>query len=162
MWTLQVAIQRLRERLSHALGQQAAAPAAPTHVRRAYPQQPATAQPLPQHSFTPIQPAMVPRPAAAAPVPVPTPAASAPAQPQYYQPVCMLNKFLLLWFSSDLCETCITMSFYQEASGFTQFCFWGFMGQTYILTTSTDMCPCWSVTCCCSHVIGRVFILARV
>lgn len=108
MWTLQVAIQRLRERLSHALGQQAAAPAAPTHVRRAYPQQPATAQPLPQHSFTPIQPAMVPRPAAAAPVPVPTPAASAPAQPQYYQPVCILNKFLLLWFSSDLCETCIT------------------------------------------------------
>ncbi|CAG05283.1 unnamed protein product [Tetraodon nigroviridis] len=43
----QVAIQRLRERLSRALGQQAAAPAASTHVRRAHPQQPATAQPLP-------------------------------------------------------------------------------------------------------------------
>ncbi|XP_056874425.1 protein transport protein Sec31A isoform X4 [Takifugu flavidus] len=82
--TNQVAIQQLRERLSRALGQQAAAPSASTHVRKA---QPATAQPLPQHSFTPIQPAMVPRPAAPAPVPVPTPAASAPAHPQYYQPV---------------------------------------------------------------------------
>lgn len=91
MWTLQVAIQRLRERLSRALGQQPAVPAASTHIPRVHPQQPATAQPLPQHSFTPIQPAMVPRPAAAAPVPVPTPAASAPAQPQYYQPVRILN-----------------------------------------------------------------------
>lgn len=97
MWTLQVAIQQLRERLSRALGQQAAAPAASAHVRKVHPQQPATAQPLPQHTFTPIQPAMVPRPAAPAPVPVPTPAASAPAHPQYYQPVRTLNysKFML-------------------------------------------------------------------
>lgn len=95
MCTLQVAIQRLRERLSRALGQQAAAPAAPTHVRRVHLQQPAAAQPLPQHPFTPVQPAMVPQPAAAAPVPVPNPAASEPAQPQYYQPVRMLNTFLL-------------------------------------------------------------------
>uniref|UniRef100_A0A674MM27 Protein transport protein Sec31A n=1 Tax=Takifugu rubripes TaxID=31033 RepID=A0A674MM27_TAKRU len=99
--TNQVAIQQLRERLSRALGQQAAAPSASTHVRKA---QPATAQPLPQHSFTPIQPAMVPRPAAPAPVPVPTPAASAPAHPQYYQPVRTLN-LCFSWFDVDLYET---------------------------------------------------------
>lgn len=104
MWTLQVAIQQLRERLSRALGQQAAAPAASTHVRKTTPQQHATAQPLPQHTFAPIQPAMVPRPAAAAPVPIPTPAASTPAQPQYYQPVRMLNYSKFIPFVVDLCE----------------------------------------------------------
>uniref|UniRef100_A0A8C9XHC4 Protein transport protein Sec31A n=1 Tax=Sander lucioperca TaxID=283035 RepID=A0A8C9XHC4_SANLU len=86
---------QLRDRLSRALGQQAAAvtaPAAPVQTQRAQPQPPAPtrtqhASALPQHTFTPIQPAMVPQPTAAAPVPMPTPAASAPAQPQYYQPV---------------------------------------------------------------------------
>lgn len=94
---MQVAVQRLRERLGRALGQQAAAPAASTHARGAHPRQPAAAQPQPrlQHTFTPIQPAMVPQAAAAAaPGPVPAPAASAPPQPQYYQPVRMLNTCL--------------------------------------------------------------------
>lgn len=117
---MQVAVQRLRERLGRALGQQAAAPAASTHARGAHPRQPAAAQPRPQHTFTPIQPAMVPQAAAAAPGPVPAPAASAPPQPQYYQPVRMLKTCLLFVFSSDLCETC-DLGFYQEASGFTQF-----------------------------------------
>ncbi|XP_035847740.1 protein transport protein Sec31A isoform X3 [Sander lucioperca] len=93
--TNQVSVQQLRDRLSRALGQQAAAvtaPAAPVQTQRAQPQPPAPtrtqhASALPQHTFTPIQPAMVPQPTAAAPVPMPTPAASAPAQPQYYQPV---------------------------------------------------------------------------
>uniref|UniRef100_A0A8D0CQU9 Protein transport protein Sec31A n=1 Tax=Sander lucioperca TaxID=283035 RepID=A0A8D0CQU9_SANLU len=92
--TNQVSVQQLRDRLSRALGQQAAAvtaPAAPVQTQRAQPQPPAPtrtqhASALPQHTFTPIQPAMVPQPTAAAPVPMPTPAASAPAQPQYYQP----------------------------------------------------------------------------
>lgn len=104
MWTTQVAVQRLRERLGRALGQQAAAPAASTHARGAHPRQPAAAQPQPQpqhqpqHTFTPIQPAMVPQAAAAAaPGPVPAPAASAPPQPQYYQPVRMLKTRLLFF-----------------------------------------------------------------
>ncbi|XP_022054024.2 protein transport protein Sec31A isoform X1 [Acanthochromis polyacanthus] len=85
--TNQVAIQQLRDRLSRALGQQAAAPA---QTQRAPTQQPAP-QPrpgsaLPHHPYTQIQPAMVPQPPPAAPMPMPTPA-SAPAQPQYYQPV---------------------------------------------------------------------------
>ncbi|XP_023152716.2 protein transport protein Sec31A isoform X5 [Amphiprion ocellaris] len=88
--TNQVAVQQLRDRLSRALGQQAAAPAAPVQIQRAPSQQPAPQlQPgsaLPHHPYTQVQPAMVPQPAAAAPVPMPTPA-SAPAQPQYYQPV---------------------------------------------------------------------------
>ncbi|XP_076614234.1 protein transport protein Sec31A isoform X2 [Chaetodon auriga] len=82
--TNQVAVQQLRDRLSRALGQQAAAP---VQTHRAQPQLPAQTQALPRHPFAPIQPAMVPQPPAAAPVPMPTPAASAPAQPQYYQPV---------------------------------------------------------------------------
>uniref|UniRef100_A0A3Q1G283 Protein transport protein Sec31A n=1 Tax=Acanthochromis polyacanthus TaxID=80966 RepID=A0A3Q1G283_9TELE len=85
--TNQVAVQQLRDRLSRALGQQAAAPA---QTQRAPTQQPAP-QPrpgsaLPHHPYTQIQPAMVPQPPPAAPMPMPTPA-SAPAQPQYYQPV---------------------------------------------------------------------------
>ncbi|XP_054875414.1 protein transport protein Sec31A isoform X6 [Amphiprion ocellaris] len=92
--TNQVAVQQLRDRLSRALGQQAAAPAAPVQIQRAPSQQPAPQlQPgsaLPHHPYTQVQPAMVPQPAAAAPVPMPTPA-SAPAQPQYYQPVEPLN-----------------------------------------------------------------------
>ncbi|XP_032395032.1 protein transport protein Sec31A isoform X3 [Etheostoma spectabile] len=91
--TNQVSVQQLRDRLSRALGQQAAtAPAAPVPIQRAQPQPRAPTQTQhasapPQHTFTPIQPAMVPQPTAAAPMPMPTPAASAPAQPQYYQPV---------------------------------------------------------------------------
>ncbi|XP_034751954.1 protein transport protein Sec31A isoform X4 [Etheostoma cragini] len=91
--TNQVSVQQLRDRLSRALGQQAApASAAPVPIQRAQPQPPAPTQTQhasarPQHTFTPIQPAMVPQPTAAAPVPMPKPAASAPAQPQYYQPV---------------------------------------------------------------------------
>lgn len=91
IWTSQVAIQHLRDRLSRALGQQAAAPGASVKAPRVLSQQPAMVpQALPRHPFTPVQPAMVPQPAAAAPVPIPTPASSAPAQPQYYQPVCSL------------------------------------------------------------------------
>ncbi|XP_044030836.1 protein transport protein Sec31A isoform X3 [Siniperca chuatsi] len=86
--TNQVAIQQLRDRLSWALGQQAVAPAAPVQTQRPQSRLPAATpaqhgSALPRHPFTPVQPAMVPQPAAAAPVP----AASAPAQPQYYQPV---------------------------------------------------------------------------
>ncbi|XP_071401587.1 protein transport protein Sec31A [Centroberyx affinis] len=87
--TNQVAVQQLRDRLSRALGQQAAAPAAPVQTQRAQAQRPAPqAQPtaaVPRLPFTPGQPAMVPQPTAA-PAPMPPPA-SAPAQPQYYQPV---------------------------------------------------------------------------
>ncbi|XP_074472832.1 protein transport protein Sec31A isoform X2 [Sebastes fasciatus] len=95
--TNQVSVQQLRDRLSRALGQQAApapAPAAPVQTQRAPSQPPAPTQTqhasaMPQHPFTPMQPAMVPRltAAAAPPVAMPTPAASAPPQPQYYQPV---------------------------------------------------------------------------
>uniref|UniRef100_A0AAQ5Z9E6 Protein transport protein Sec31A n=1 Tax=Amphiprion ocellaris TaxID=80972 RepID=A0AAQ5Z9E6_AMPOC len=92
--TNQVCNLNLRDRLSRALGQQAAAPAAPVQIQRAPSQQPAPQlQPgsaLPHHPYTQVQPAMVPQPAAAAPVPMPTPA-SAPAQPQYYQPVSYLQ-----------------------------------------------------------------------
>ncbi|KAK1883706.1 Protein transport protein Sec31A [Dissostichus eleginoides] len=92
--TNQVSVQQLRDRLSRALGQQAAAPAAPAalvQTQKVQSQPPAPTQPqpiLPRPLFTPVQPAMVPQPRAAAPpVAMPTPAASAPAQPQYYQPV---------------------------------------------------------------------------
>ncbi|XP_068430073.1 protein transport protein Sec31A [Clinocottus analis] len=91
----QVSVQQLRDRLSRALGQQAApapaapapAPAAPVQTQRAPAQPPAPTQTQPRYPFNPIQPAMAPQPTAAAPVAMPTPAASAPAQPQYYQPV---------------------------------------------------------------------------
>ncbi|XP_029921191.1 protein transport protein Sec31A isoform X2 [Myripristis murdjan] len=87
--TDQVAVQQLRDRLSRALGQQAAAPAAPVQTQKVQPQPPAPqaqhTTAMPRHPYTPAQPAMVPQPSAA-PVPMPTPA-SAPAQPQYYQPV---------------------------------------------------------------------------
>ncbi|XP_037608776.1 protein transport protein Sec31A isoform X4 [Sebastes umbrosus] len=95
--TNQVSVQQLRDRLSRALGQQAApapTPAAPVQTQRAPSQPPAPTQTqhasaMPRHPFTPMQPAMVPRltAAAAPPVAMPTPAASAPPQPQYYQPV---------------------------------------------------------------------------
>uniref|UniRef100_A0A3Q1AUR9 Protein transport protein Sec31A n=1 Tax=Amphiprion ocellaris TaxID=80972 RepID=A0A3Q1AUR9_AMPOC len=79
--TNQVAVQQLRDRLSRALGQQAAAPAAPVQIQRAPSQQPAPQlQPgsaLPHHPYTQVQPAMVPQPAAAAPVPMPTPVRAA-------------------------------------------------------------------------------------
>ncbi|KAK2818649.1 hypothetical protein Q5P01_024210 [Channa striata] len=88
--TNQVAVQQLRDRLSRALGQQLAAPAAPAQTRRAPTQLPSHqaqhGSALPRHPFTPFQPTMVPQATAAAPAPGPTPA-SAPAQPQYYQPV---------------------------------------------------------------------------
>ncbi|XP_029025368.1 protein transport protein Sec31A isoform X2 [Betta splendens] len=86
--TSQVAIQQLRLRLSRALGQQPAAPAAPAQTRRSQPQLPAPqhgSAPR-QHPFAPVQPAMVPPATAAAPVLAPT-SAPAPSQPQYYQPV---------------------------------------------------------------------------
>ncbi|KAE8285440.1 Protein transport protein Sec31A SEC31-like protein 1 SEC31-related protein A [Larimichthys crocea] len=91
--TNQVAVQQLRDRLSRALGQQAAAaaaaPAAPAQTHRAHPHQLPTAptQAVPRHPFPPMQPAMVPQPPAAAPVPMATPSAPAQPQPQYYQPV---------------------------------------------------------------------------
>ncbi|XP_058472566.1 protein transport protein Sec31A isoform X2 [Solea solea] len=89
--TNQVAVQQLRDRLSRALGQQAAAPAAPVQTQRVHTRLPAPrAQPssaLPRHPFTPLQPAMVPQPTAAAPVPMLTPAsAPVPAQQHFYQP----------------------------------------------------------------------------
>ncbi|KAM3874183.1 protein transport protein Sec31A [Diretmus argenteus] len=87
--TNQVAVQQLRDRLSRALGQKAAAPAAPVQTQRAQAPLPApqAQRPVavPRQPFTPGQPAMQPQPTAA-PVPGPAPA-SAPAQPQYYQPV---------------------------------------------------------------------------
>ncbi|TMS07976.1 Protein transport protein Sec31A [Larimichthys crocea] len=91
--TNQVAVQQLRDRLSRALGQQAAAaaaaPAAPAQTHRAHPHQLPTAptQAVPRHPFPPMQPAMVPQPPAAAPVSMATPSAPAQPQPQYYQPV---------------------------------------------------------------------------
>ncbi|KAJ4926533.1 hypothetical protein JOQ06_008706 [Pogonophryne albipinna] len=89
--TNQVSVQQLRDRLSRALGQQAAAPAALVQTQKVQSQHPAPTQPqptLPRPLFTPVRPAMVPQPRTAAPpVAMPTPAASAPAQPQYYQPV---------------------------------------------------------------------------
>ncbi|XP_068609478.1 protein transport protein Sec31A [Brachionichthys hirsutus] len=66
------AVQQLRDRLSRALGQQAAAPAA-ARSQRAPSQPPAPTQAPPRHPFAPVQPP------AAAPVPM--------ATPQYYQPV---------------------------------------------------------------------------
>ncbi|XP_042369845.1 protein transport protein Sec31A-like [Plectropomus leopardus] len=98
--TNQLAVQQLRDRLSRALGQRAAAPAAPVQPQRVQPAptqtRPAATAALPRHPFTPMQPAMVPQQPAAAPVPMPTPAASAPAPPQYYQPVrfsCFISNF---------------------------------------------------------------------
>lgn len=79
--TNQVCLQQLHERLSHALGKQAAVPLKP---QRALSQVP---NPQTQHvsaqsdrPYTPLQPTT----AAPAPVAAPT---SAPAPPQYYQPV---------------------------------------------------------------------------
>lgn len=151
MWTPQVAIQQLRERLSRALGQQAAAPAASTHVRKVHPQQPATAQPLPQHPFAPIQPTMVPRPAA--PTPTPTPAASAPAHPQYYQPVCTLHysKIMLfvVWCGSarNLC----LLSFHQDSYRFILRGLWDF---------GTDLVKS-DLLLSCSHFIGWISITSQ-
>ncbi|KAM4532331.1 protein transport protein Sec31A isoform 4-T4 [Fundulus diaphanus] len=87
--TNQAAAQQLRDRLIRALGQQAAPAlthraAAQLPSRPTQPTQPGSA--LPQPPFSPLQPAMVPHPAAGAPAPGPSPA-SAPSQPQYYQPV---------------------------------------------------------------------------
>ncbi|XP_075885809.1 protein transport protein Sec31A isoform X10 [Nelusetta ayraudi] len=89
--TNQVAIQQLRERLGRALGPQQAptpvTPAAPAQAQqhRTQPQPAAHTQPVVRHPFVPVQPAVVPQPAAAAPA---APAASVPAQPPlYYQPV---------------------------------------------------------------------------
>ncbi|CDQ89445.1 unnamed protein product [Oncorhynchus mykiss] len=73
--TEQVAVQQLRDRLSRALGQQAAAP-----VAQLPSPQPTAAQP--RQLFTPAQPSMVTQQPALAPVP-----AAATAPQQYYQPV---------------------------------------------------------------------------
>ncbi|KAM4532333.1 protein transport protein Sec31A isoform 6-T6 [Fundulus diaphanus] len=91
--TNQAAAQQLRDRLIRALGQQAAPAlthraAAQLPSRPTQPTQPGSA--LPQPPFSPLQPAMVPHPAAGAPAPGPSPA-SAPSQPQYYQPVEPMN-----------------------------------------------------------------------
>uniref|UniRef100_A0A667WXY8 Protein transport protein Sec31A n=1 Tax=Myripristis murdjan TaxID=586833 RepID=A0A667WXY8_9TELE len=57
---------QLRDRLSRALGQQAAAPAAPVQTQKVQPQPPAPqaqhTTAMPRHPYTPAQPAMVPQP----------------------------------------------------------------------------------------------------
>ncbi|XP_038142905.1 protein transport protein Sec31A isoform X2 [Cyprinodon tularosa] len=82
--TNQAAVQQLRDRLSRALGHQAA-PAQTHRAASQLPSRPAQhGSAPPQPPFSQVRPAMVPQPAAGAPAPT---APSAPPQPQYYQPV---------------------------------------------------------------------------
>ncbi|XP_038142911.1 protein transport protein Sec31A isoform X8 [Cyprinodon tularosa] len=81
--TNQAAVQQLRDRLSRALGHQAA-PAQTHRAASQLPSRPAQhGSAPPQPPFSQVRPAMVPQPAAGAPAPT---APSAPPQPQYYQP----------------------------------------------------------------------------